>query len=101
MELTLLDYIVFFVFVVGVMLLGCSFYLKSRKGASAFTAAEGTLPAWVVGMSIFATFVSSISFLGLPGGSYAGNWNQLVFSLTIPFAIKREKAETFSLYFLS
>lgn len=37
-------------------------------------------------MSIFATFVSSISFLGLPGGSYAGNWNQLVFSLTIPVA---------------
>ena len=37
-------------------------------------------------MSIFATFVSSISFLGLPGGSYSGNWNQLVFSLTIPIA---------------
>ena len=79
----------------GVTLLGCSFYLKSRKGASACTAAEGTLPAWVVGMSIFATFVSSISFLGLPGGSYAGNWNQLVFSLTIPFAIKREKSRNF------
>lgn len=87
MELTVLDYIVFFVFVVGVTLWGCSFYIKSRKGAAAFTAAEGTLPAWVVGMSIFATFVSSISFLGLPGGSYAGNWNQLVFSLTIPFAM--------------
>ena len=37
-------------------------------------------------MSIFATFVSSISFLGLPGGSYVGNWNQLVFSLSIPLA---------------
>ncbi len=86
MELTLLDYIIFFVFVGGVALFGCSFYYKSRKGAAAFTAAEGTLPAWVVGMSIFATFVSSISFLGLPGGSYAGNWNQLVFSLSIPIA---------------
>ena len=32
-----------------------------------FTAASGSLPSWVVGMSIFATFVSSISFLGLPG----------------------------------
>lgn len=86
MELALLDYIVFFLFVGGVALFGCSFFKKSRRGAAAFTAAEGTLPAWVVGMSIFATFVSSISFLGLPGGSYAGNWNQLVFSLTIPFA---------------
>ena len=86
MELTVIDYIVFFVFVGGVALFGCSFFFKSRKGASAFTSAEGSLPTWVVGMSIFATFVSSISFLGLPGGAYAGNWNQLVFSLSIPFA---------------
>ena len=86
MELTILDYIVFFVFVGGVALFGCSFYFKSKTGASAFTKAEGDLPTWVVGMSIFATFVSSISFLGLPGGAYAGNWNQLVFSLSIPFA---------------
>lgn len=86
MELTLLDYIIFFLFIGGVTLFGCSFYRRSRRSAEAFTAAEGQLPAWVVGMSIFATFVSSISFLGLPGGSYAGNWNQLVFSLSIPFA---------------
>ena len=87
MELTLLDYIVFFLFVGGVALFGCSFFFKSRRGVAAFTAAEGSLPTWVVGMSIFATFVSSISFLGLPGGSYAGNWNQLVFSLSIPLAM--------------
>lgn len=86
MELTILDYIVFAVFVGGVALFGGTFYKKSKTGASAFTKAEGNIPSWVVGMSIFATFVSSISFLGLPGGSYAGNWNQLVFSLTIPLA---------------
>lgn len=86
MDITILDYIVFFLFVGGVALFGCSFYFKSRKGAAAFTKAEGELPTWVVGMSIFATFVSSISFLGLPGDSYKSNWNPLVFSLTIPFA---------------
>lgn len=86
MEITLLDYIVFFLFVGGVALFGCSFFFKSRKGASSFTAADGGLPAWVVGMSIFATFVSSISFLGLPGDAYKGNWNPFVFSLSIPIA---------------
>lgn len=86
MELTILDYIVFFVFVGGVALFGCSFYFRSSKGAAAFTKAEGSLPTWVVGMSIFATFVSSISFLGLPGQAYAGNWNPFVFSLSIPLA---------------
>lgn len=87
MELTLLDYIVFFLFVGGAALFGCSFFFRNKQGASTFTAADGALPTWVVGMSIFATFVSSISFLGLPGGSYAGNWNQLVFSLSIPIAV--------------
>ena len=86
MDLTVLDYIVFAVFVGGVALFGGSFYRKSKGGAAAFTKAEGNIPSWVVGMSIFATFVSSISFLGLPGGSYSGNWNQLIFSLSIPIA---------------
>ena len=86
MEITILDYLVFFIFVGGVALFGCSFYFRSRKGAAAFTAAEGSLPTWVVGMSIFATFVSSISFLGLPGDAYKGNWNPFVFSLSIPIA---------------
>jgi len=86
MELSILDFIVFFLFTGSVAVFGCFFYKSSSKGASAFTRADGNIPAWVVGMSIFATFVSSISFLGLPGGSYAGNWNQMVFSLTIPIA---------------
>jgi solute:Na+ symporter, SSS family len=86
MGISVIDYIVFFLFVGSVALFGCSFFSKSRKGAKAFTSAESSLPAWVVGMSIFATFVSSISFLGLPGGAYKGNWNQLVFSFSIPFA---------------
>ena len=86
MEITLLDYILFFAFISGVTLFGCSFYFKSGKSSQAFTAANGTLPAWAVGMSIFATFVSSISFLGLPGDAYRGNWNPFVFSLSIPLA---------------
>ncbi|MBR5175713.1 MAG: sodium:solute symporter [Bacteroidales bacterium] len=86
MEISALDYVVFALFVAGVVIFGCSFFRKSKSGASAFTRADGSIPAWVVGMSIFATFVSSISFLGLPGGSYSGNWNQLIFSFTIPIA---------------
>ncbi|MBQ6577812.1 MAG: sodium:solute symporter, partial [Bacteroidales bacterium] len=86
MDLTILDQIVFAVFVGGVAIFGGSFFRRSKNGESAFTRADGNIPSWVVGMSIFATFVSSISFLGLPGGSYSGNWNQLVFSLSIPFA---------------
>ncbi len=37
-------------------------------------------------MSIFATFVSSISYLALPGQAFQSNWNPFVFSLSLPLA---------------
>jgi len=70
---------------VGVTLFGSSFYRKN-KSAEAFTLGNNSIPAWVLAMSIFATFVSSISFLALPGSAYLGNWNAFVFSLSIPVA---------------
>lgn len=87
-EITTLDYIVFLTFLAGIVIFGCSFYFRERKRQSTggFTVANGSLPSWVVGMSIFATFVSSISFLGYPGEAYANNWNPFVFSISIPVA---------------
>lgn len=85
MKLPVLDLIVFFVLTFGNVVLGASFFFKN-KTSSQFTAGGGKLPAWVVGMSIFATFVSSISFLALPGKAYMSNWNAFVFSLSIPVA---------------
>ena len=85
--LALVDILVFAAYMAGVILFGCSFYFrKGSRQAEAFTSGAGRLPAWAVGMSIFATFVSSISFLGLPAKAYTGNWNAFVFSLTIPVA---------------
>lgn len=85
MGITWIDHVVFFGFLAFVVLFGCSFYFKS-KGSDSFTKANASLPSWLVGMSIFATFVSSISFLGLPGDAFKGNWNPFVFSLSIPIA---------------
>ncbi|HKJ78535.1 MAG TPA: sodium:solute symporter, partial [Prolixibacteraceae bacterium] len=45
-----------------------------------------TLPTWVITMSILATFVSSISYLALPGQAFLTNWNPFVFSLSLPLA---------------
>lgn len=81
----IVDFIVFLVFTIGVVIFGCSFYRKSDT-ADHYTAAGRSMPGWVVGMSIFATYVSSISYIGYPGKAFAGNWNAFVFSLSIPVA---------------
>ena len=81
----IIDIIVFLLFTGGVVAFGCSFFKK--KGTSEeFTSAGRSLPGWVVGMSIFATYVSSISYLGYPGKAFSGDWNEFVFSLSIPIA---------------
>lgn len=79
------DYIVLFVYVAGVFGLGCWFVRKSGN-TEEFMAAGRSLPGWVVGLSIFGTYVSSISFLANPGKSFAGNWNPFVFGLSLPIA---------------
>lgn len=49
-------------------------------------AANRSLPGWACGLSIFATYLSSISFLALPGTAFVGNWNAFAFSLSLPVA---------------
>jgi SSS family solute:Na+ symporter len=85
MQLPTLDLVVFILITFGNVLFGASFFFKNKTSGQ-FTSGGGNLPAWVVGMSIFATFVSSISFLALPGNAYSTNWNALVFSFSIPVA---------------
>lgn len=83
--MNIIDLIVFLVFTGGIVLFGCSFFDK-KSSAKEFTNAGKSIPGWVVGMSIFSTYVSSISYLGNPGKAYAGDWNPFVFGLSIPIA---------------
>jgi SSS family solute:Na+ symporter len=78
-----LDWVVLLLYFGGTMGIGLYFYRKTRS-TEGYTAAHHSLPGWVCGLSIFATFLSSISYLALPGKSFADNWNPFVFSLSIP-----------------
>ncbi len=79
------DLIVLLLYMGGVFGLGCWFARKSGK-TDEFMAAGRSLPGWAVGLSIFGTFVSSISFLGNTGKAFGGNWSSWVFGLSLPLA---------------
>lgn len=80
-----LDLAILALYLVGVTVFGCSFYFRrSAKGTAGFVAGGGKVPSWAIGLSIFATLVSSISFLALPAKAFATNWNALVFSFAVP-----------------
>jgi len=80
-----IDTAVLVVYVAGVVAFGCYFVRRSRS-TEGFTAAGRSLPGWAVGLSILGTYVSSISFLAVPGKAWKGNWNSFVFSMSLPIA---------------
>ncbi|MDQ1355166.1 MAG: solute:Na+ symporter, family, partial [Acidobacteriota bacterium] len=84
-QFSTIDLIVLIVYFVGVAAYG-SYFMKKSKTTEAFTAANRSVPGWAVGLSILGTYVSSISFIALPGKSYAADWNPFVFSLSLPLA---------------
>ena len=79
----IIDWVVLCFYFMATMGVGLYFYRRTRN-VEGYTAANRSLPGWVCGLSIFATFLSSISYLALPGKSFAANWNPFVFSLSIP-----------------
>lgn len=85
MSLPILDLFILVMYVLAIVGLGAWFGLRKKDSAS-FMIAGGKLPGWVVGLSIFGTYLSSNTFLGVPGKAFSGNWNSFVFSLSIPLA---------------
>ena len=82
-----IDIAVIGAYLAGTTLFGCSFFFRKGSGdARTFMAGGGRLPGWAIALSVFATYVSSISFLAIPAKAYLTNWNALVLSFSIPFA---------------
>lgn len=80
-----IDLIVLVGYLLAVAGVGLAFSRRSRD-PQGFKMAHGRLAGWTVGLSLFGTFLSSNTFLGVPGKAYGSNWNSFVFSLTLPVA---------------
>ena len=83
--LHLTDIIIILLYLVGMVLVGV-YFSRKNKSPEQYSNASGLLPGWAIGLSIYATFLSSNTFLGVPGKAYGGNWNAFVFSLSMPLA---------------
>ncbi len=84
-QLPLFDLAIIFIYLLAMVLVGYYFSTKN-KNSDQFTKASGKIPGWAIGLSIYATFLSSNTFLGVPGKAFGTNWNAFVFSLSMPFA---------------
>ena len=81
-----IDYVIVAISVI--LAVGVGIYFSHRqKDTKTYFAGGGKIPAWAIGMSIFATLISSVTFLAYPGAAYAGNWILLVQGLMVPIVL--------------
>lgn len=83
--LPVIDIVVILLYLIAMVWVGYYFSRKNNNQAQ-FTKASGHIPGWAIGLSIYATFLSSNTFLGVPGKAFGGNWNAFAFSLSMPLA---------------
>ena len=81
-----IDYIIVLVSILAAIGMGV-YFAHRQKDTSTYFAGGGKIPAWAVGVSIFATLISSVTFLAYPGAAYADNWILLVQGLMVPVVL--------------
>ncbi|ANE51059.1 sodium:solute symporter [Flavisolibacter tropicus] len=84
-NLPILDLSIIALYLLAMVVVGV-YFSRKNKSAEQFTKASGSIPGWAIGLSIYATFLSSNTFLGVPGKAFGSNWNAFVFSISMPFA---------------
>src|ERR1700722_10490740 len=72
-----LDLLVIAVYFAAVAFIGLKFARRQTSTESYFVARR-SIPHWAMGLSVFATIISSITFIAYPGVAFQGDWNLLV-----------------------
>ncbi|HPH56729.1 MAG TPA: sodium:solute symporter [Bacteroidales bacterium] len=63
------------------------YFAKYQSSSDNYFAGSKRIPSWAIGLSIFATLISSVTFLAYPAAAYKGNWILLVQGLMVPVVL--------------
>lgn len=83
-----LNYLVLIIYLAIIMAVGV-YFAKRQKTADDYFKASGRIPGWAAGISVFATTLSSITFMSIPAKAYTDDWTfligQYISILILPF----------------
>lgn len=63
------------------------YFARRQKTSDRYFVGSQNIPAWAIGISIFATLISSVTFLAYPAAAYKSNWILLVQGLMVPIVL--------------
>jgi len=77
-----LDTVVIALYMFAMLMVGRWFGRRQTTSETYFVGGR-SIPHWAMGISIYATVITSITFIAYPGSAYAGNWSELVPNLMV------------------
>src|SRR3970040_249092 len=80
MVLNWLDYVVIVIYLVAITAFG-SWFARFQKTTRDYFLTDRSVPWWAICFTIVATETSTLSFIGVPAGAYAGNMTFLQLAL--------------------
>jgi solute:Na+ symporter, SSS family len=63
------------------------YFARRQKSSDHYFSGGQNIPSWAIGLSIFATLISSVTFLAYPAAAYKSNWILLVQGLMVPIVL--------------
>ena len=60
----------------GIILIGMGIYFfRKSKTSEQFMIAGRGIPAWAAGLAVMSAYISSISYIAVPGKAFDSNWH--------------------------
>lgn len=84
--LHIVDHLIILASVAATVYMGI-YFSKRQKSSEDYFAGGRSIPSWAIGISIFATLISSVTFLAYPSAAYQSNWILLVQGLMVPLVL--------------
>jgi SSS family transporter len=78
----IVNFITIFVYLVLLIVIGIYFSYRNKNTNDFFRGGK-RVPWWVAGLSIFATMLSSITFIAIPAKAYATDWTFFLINMAI------------------
>lgn len=84
--LSVVDYAIIIIVLLVTLYFGFRFS-RNQSTTNTYFIAKNRVPTWAIGMSLLATLISSVTFLGYPGEGFSSNWILLVQGLMVPIVL--------------
>lgn len=84
--IALADWIIILAYMAFVLAIGV-WAAKRQSSTDQYFVAERRIPGWVAGVSMFATLLSSFTFIAFPGWTFDRDWQLIIREAMAPFAV--------------